>query len=176
MEQTEKINLETLKELIKGYDAESLDERAERYSFLLSLENGYENTMFRGKISHFAFEAAGSAYINAKFIGSVVLAQMVIDQSLNQMFLTSDINSSQWNFPKLLEEAEKKQWITKEEHESFNILKDIRNPYVHYKKPLHKNGLIQRMIDTGENEYEILEKDAQFAIEAMYKIVNKFTF
>lgn len=176
VEEQTKENLEDLKELIKEFDRDSLVERAERYDFLLSLESRHENVMFHGKIPLLAFEAAGNSYINAKFIGSVVLAQIVIEQSLSQMFNASGVNSRNWNFPQLLKEAQKENWITEEEHDSFDVLKDIRNPYVHYKNPLSKHTLMKRMIDSGEDENEVLEKDAKHALEAMYKIINKFTF
>lgn len=73
-------------EEIKKYDEESIEERAERYAFLKQLESDYENVLFHGEIASLAFDAAGNAFIQAEFIASIVMAQIVIDQTLNQMF------------------------------------------------------------------------------------------
>ncbi|NMF01588.1 hypothetical protein [Aneurinibacillus aneurinilyticus] len=170
------MHIDELMGVIREYDEQSLNERAERYAFLLSLENGKENTMFHGEIAHLAFFAAGNAYINAHFIGSVVLAQVVIEHTLNQIFFAIGEDMTRESFPNLIRKAEEKEWITNEEHEAFSILKDIRNPYVHFRNPLNKHTLLKRTLDSGKEQYEILEEDAKHAITAMYKLINKTTF
>lgn len=169
-------NINDLIEELRLYDEESIEERAERYGFLKELESDFENTLFHGEIAKLAFEAAGNAFIQAKFISSIVMAQIVIDQTLNQMFLASGEYMGNNNFPTLIRNAKEKGWISSKESNSFNYLKDIRNPYVHYKKPLEKNTLLNRSIENGKCKYHLLEEDAKTALTAMYKIVNKFVF
>jgi hypothetical protein len=168
--------IKELMEEIRMHDEDSIEERTERYAFLKSLQNENENIMFHGDIARLAFYASGNSFIQAHFIGTIIMAQIVIDQTLNQMFYASGEFKGNANFPTVIKVAREKGWITDEEQNAFTRLKNIRNPYVHYKEPLNNSTLLKRSIDTGKETYEILEEDAKHAISSMYKIVNKFTF
>lgn len=132
---------------------------------------------YGGLICKEAFEEARRSYLNGNYIATVVLCQIVLENSLHGIFVTigrDDLEKA--SFRKLLKEAYESRLISDDEYDLFNEVRKLRNPYTHYRSPKNKEYLGARIIENGEIHFDIFEEDAKIALRAVFKLLGRYPF
>ena len=130
-----------------------------------------------GIIPSRCFEEARWCYVNGQHIGCVLLCQSMVEHMLAALFrLMGEDRIAKSGFRSICIEAEKERLITPEELELFERLRRKRNPYSHHRPPGSKDGVMRRSLTEELDFYDLLEADAQLAIEAVFGLLKRRPF
>ena len=75
--------------------------------------------------------------------------------------------------PMAIQESVGDGWITSEESRDMNRLRDIRNPYAHFRPPWDETSIEVSALSRGSSPYEIAESDAAAVILVVLGILDK---
>ncbi len=152
--------------------------RLERLKFLGEQHGGPRDKLITGGlIGYLAFEEACWCFINGQFIACVVLTQIVLEHilaGLFRMFGQDKIADS--GFKLLLGKARAERFISQDEFEKFNSIRERRNPYIHNRRPLAPNSIETRMLQANAPYEEIVEHDAREALQMLFGIMQRKPF
>lgn len=162
---------------LQNEDEVSLSARAERLRFLIDEFGDPGHLLFHGgDISLAAFEEMRWCYVNGHFVGCVVLAQVFLEHIWSSFLYVVDEACKCNSFLALLNEIRERKWITAEEYNDLNKLRQNRNPYVHRKGFDHPKHPLRRAMDSNSNFFETTEQDAQHAVRSVFRTLRKYPF
>lgn len=169
---------EHIQNWLTNEDRGSFDERLIRLRWLVDEFGEFGNiiTHYGGFISFRAFEEARRCYLYGEFIAVVLLSQIVLEHTLAGLFQMegrNDLNRA--GFRKLLDEAINTDYISQQEYDVFNAVRKLRNPYVHYRAPMDSEHIGHRIVESNLTPFEIFETDAQVALKAVFRLLNRLS-
>lgn len=156
-------------------DSGCLQQRASRLSWLVEkAPQAHMWTFPGGWLSKHLFEEARYCFVYGQFLGAAVLGFAFVERTLSSMFYGAGRNDLQKATSKrLVEEAVRAGWIQPREAKAFERARTLRNPLVHFRRPLHDDLPEFRAVENGCQPYDILEMDAKHIIEVMFRLVAK---
>lgn len=148
-------------------------ERIARLSWLTQVAHKAEIWKFPGGwLSYHLFENARYCFIYGQFVATSLAGFSYMERTLAAMFYGAGRNDlERASSEKLFSEALRAGWLTQDEFDSFEKARHMRNPLVHYRKPLHKELPESRAMREGRDPNEVLESDAKHILEAVFRII-----
>jgi len=143
------------------------------------MSEGLEGVAFHGLLCKQAFEEARWSFVNGQFLSSVLLCQVVIDNTLRSGFRArgrgntglSDKDILDLSYQDVVAKAHELSMLSDTERIECYWLKDVRNPYVHH-RPTSRDYIAHRLLDESPSGIEdFQETDAGRAIRLMFSIV-----
>jgi len=141
--------------------------------------------IFRGGLmTKYLFEEARYCFVYGQFLATIVLSLALIERELAALFYESGRNDLEragiWELAK---QAFETGWLTQEEFEWVEDLRQIRNPIVHFRKlgvqpgerakpDWWRDRLESRSVVEGRLPYEILEQDARQAMRIVHRLLG----
>ncbi|MFD2178080.1 hypothetical protein [Veronia pacifica] len=128
-----------------------------------------------GLQSDLAFHELGNSYVNGNYMAVVLLCQAFIEHSLSGEFIMRGHNTiAESSFKKILESAKSFEIISEALFEQLEVLRKIRNPYVHAKAGLKNGSLVKKMIDGRfESAEDLAQSDALKSLEILRSFVHQ---
>jgi hypothetical protein len=118
------------------------------------------------------FEDLRWCYVNAQFVGCIILCQCFFEENLRNLLAGPGPNygiKDKWlekaGFYNLIEKAYDIGIIGDEEAVSFHRLRKARNQYVHAKPVFSNKYFAKRVIGENKSPFEVIEDDARWAIK-----------
>jgi len=109
-----------------------------------------------------------------QFLASAMTGFAYVERTLSAMFYGAGRNDLQRaTSERLFEEARKIGWLNDAELDAFNKVRRLRNPLVHFRRPLHPEQPEIRAVVSGADPYEIVESDAQHILEVAFQLVAR---
>ena len=159
---------------LRAEDAGCLQHRAERLAWLLSVTPSAEIWLFSGGwLGQHLFEEARYSYVYGQFLASAILGFAFVERSLASIFYRSGRNDLQRATSEaLLKEAHLAGWLTEADLAAFEKARHLRNPLVHFRKPLDPALPETRSFNEEREPYEVVETDARHILEAAFRLID----
>ncbi|NDO76276.1 hypothetical protein GYH33_18335 [Shewanella sp. SE1] len=131
-----------------------------------------------GLQSHLAFHELANSYVNGNYMAVVLLCQAFIEHSLSGEFIMRGQSTiAESSFKIILESAKAAEIINGTLFEQLEVLRKIRNPYVHAKAGLKNGSLAKKMIDGRfESAEELAKSDALKSLGILKSFVHQNVF
>ena len=166
------------KEWLKKEDKATRSLRADRLRFLVETYGEPRHLLLPGgPISFYAFEESRLCFLNGQFIGCILLSQVVLEHILDGLFkMAGRDDLERAGFQLLTREALSEGYISQNEYDAFNLLRDRRNPYVHPRDPMDKKEFVRRMVMENKAAEMLFEEDARMAIQTIFRLLSRYPF
>ncbi len=129
---------------------------------------------FDGLAGKHLFEEARYCFVYGQFLATVLLGIAYLETALAASFYASGRNDLQTaSFSKLLNEALSVGLISIDEYQEMDRVRNERNAYGHYRRPLHEELIESRALKGDELPYDIIERDATAVMRLLLRIIGK---
>ncbi len=134
---------------------------------------------FDGLAGKYLFEEARYCFVYGQFLAAILLGITYLETTLAASFYASGRNDLQRaSFSELLDEALSVGLISMDEYQEMNRVRNERNAYGHYRRPLHEKRIESRAFkgeafEGDELPYDIIERDATAVMSLLLRIVGK---
>jgi len=158
-----------------GEDKGCFSQRAERLKWLISKSPSAQIWIFPGGfLGKQLFEEARYCFVYGQLLASAILGFAFVERTLAAMFYGAGRNDLQHATSEVLfQEGHAEGWLTEKELEAFDKARRLRNPLVHFRKPLHKDSPDFRVVSDDRHPYEVVEDDAKHILGVMFRIVHR---
>lgn len=130
-----------------------------------------------GTASAGAFEEARLAYLHGLFMSCIVMVQVCVEHMLQGLFYGAGRDDlTQVSYARLLKEARRQRLLSAEEFELFERLRQLRNPYVHYRPPGGPSSGLARALELNASFEDLLAEDARLAVAALLRLCRREPF
>jgi len=156
-------------------DKGCLAQRAKRLKWLISeAPDAHIWTFPGGWVTKQLFEEARYSFVYGQFLASTILGFAYVERTLGATFYGAGRNDLRRATSEVLfKEANAVGWLEEREIEVFDKARRLRNPLVHFRKPLHKDLPEFRAIQGEREPYEIIEDDAKHILQVMFRLVKQ---
>jgi hypothetical protein len=161
-------------EWLTGEDRSGSSDRLARLNWLAEAAPSVEAhwTFPGGLLAKSLFEETRYCFVYGQFLATTLLGLAYIEVTFAAILYGAgrgDLERA--SLSKLLREALKSGWLTRDEFDTLNGIRQRRNAYTHFRKPLDESGLEFRALAEDEFPYGIVEQDARSAMEAVFRLV-----
>jgi len=165
------------KDWIINEDAKCRKVRIANLEWLINNTPNSKYWVFHGGIiAKYLFEEAKYCFVYSQFLATIILGFAFIEHTLAAMFFAFGRNDlERANVSKILKEARKTGWLSNGEYQNLIEVKKIRNPIIHFRKPLHKDTIEFKAVLENKHQYDIIEEDAKYVMKVMLKLIDKNT-
>lgn len=130
-----------------------------------------------GTFSRLLFNEALECFVGGQFIACIVVGFSFIERSIaGRLSHIGENSAAKGDSRELLDAAQQRKWITKEEQEKLDELRWLRNPIVHFKGHLTENRPEIRATRDKKTIQQMLEADAKEILEASIHMLTKTAF
>lgn len=163
---------------IKEYIEKNTPEKEEIESRIEWIESrqeddDFQRTSIHGFYSYRLYNDAIHNFIYGRFLSASIIAATFVENALGLYFQSSDLlNPEESNSYNLIESAVQDEVITNEDAEKLHRVRQLRNPIVHYRGPIHEEAYLERYINEGEIPWKLAKEDAKKAMEGMFTVKN----
>lgn len=170
------MSIATAREWVEHEDLVAQSDRIARLAWLVdnypSSELGF--LLNGGWLSQKLLEEAKYCFVYGQFLAASILGVAFIERVLAaQFYATGRDELERASAQRLLQEALKSKWITQEEFEQFDAIRSLRNPIVHFRKPLSPDTHERRAIKQNADLYEIAERDAEAILISVFQVLQR---
>lgn len=125
--------------------------------------------------SKLLFNEISECYINAQFIATIVLGFSFIEREIaGRLFSIGDKKiAAKGKNEELINLAYKKGWLTENEMNRLNKLRDLRNPVVHFRDSFNSSHPDMAAFLKAKTTPKYLEESAQIILKAIIHILSK---
>lgn len=151
-------------------------ERIDRFVEMNELFGPQGDMLLEGGIqSQLALHELANSYVNGNYMAVVLLCQAFIEHSLSGKFIQcGEDKLAESTFKKIIDAALQKNMVDQEVYNEMEVLRKLRNPYVHAKIGLKNGSLAKRMLDEKIYSFEALaQKDAFKALSVLKCFMRK---
>ena len=143
--------------------------RARRLRHLMEvIQTPEEGVLFHGELSFQSFNEVRLAYIHGLYLATILLSLTCIEQELSgQLYAAGWERAKKTQLKKLLVKAHEFGILSETELDTFQRLRNVRNAYAHFRAVCDSSSLLHRSVDQHELPNDVIETDAQQAIEAL---------
>lgn len=159
-----------LREWLDSEDRVSRAGRVKRLRFLLNVYGPERRWQFvpGGTLGLQAFKESRLCYLNGCYVASVCAAQVAIEQTLAGLFaMESGDAYERAGFAQLLSSAVDSGYITSEEYAAFDQIRQRRNTYIHFRRPMDPGTPNRRAVEAQLNPEAVYRADAELALGAL---------
>jgi len=159
-------------------DAATRPSRASRLEFVVRSYGAPRHILFPGGcVSFWAFEEAKWSFVNGQFLACVLLCQVMLEHVLaGQYGLAGDDEAKRKGFKRLCDMSLADGRITLAEHNGFDLLRRLRNPYTHPRTMDDPERIERRAMNEQRPAEDILEEDARHALVAALRLTQRYPF
>jgi hypothetical protein len=166
---------QTCRDWLDREDKVCHDDRISRLQWLANKLPASEYLTFPGgMIRKHLFEEARYCFAYGQYLAAIILGMAYIEHTLAAVLYAigrSDLERA--SISELLQESVELGLLTDVEVKNLDHARVLRNPLVHFRRPLWKDSLERRSIAENEQPYDVLEADARHVMEAMFHIVGR---
>ena len=168
-----------LKEFLKEQDRISMPYRVERLRFLI-VSFGNERYMLLPQMASYYVEEARLCYLAGAFVSCVLIVQSALEDILRNFcfIVPGGHKATEFSFNDLIDASLARGAISKEEAESIQEVRKLRNPYVHPGDAMSPRGFLMRLkdIDFEKDQWDLMKGDAEKAIVCLFSLIRRFPF
>jgi hypothetical protein len=170
------MNREAARLWIEHEDDVAREDRIERLQWLAanypSSANGF--LVNGGWLSIQLLEEARYCFAYGQFTATTILGVALIERCLAAQFYAAGRNDLERSSgANLLQEALTGGWISLDEFNHFHRVRRLRNPLVHFRRPLARDTVEYRAVQESAHPDEVVEGDAQKTLEAVFRVLAK---
>jgi hypothetical protein len=130
--------------------------------------------LFGGWLSHALLEEAKYSFVHGQYIATALLAYSLIERILAaELYGIGRDDMERAASVALIRDAKELGLITPGESDLLNRLRQIRNPLVHFRRPLSAGTLEERWLAGGLVPYEQVEHDARQVLRALFRLLAR---
>lgn len=140
-----------------------------------SSEDGF--LLSGGWLSLRLLEEAKYCFAYGQFLATAVISVAFIERELAALLYgsgRSDLERA--GGADLLREALGSGWLSQEEFELFDNVRRLRNPIVHFRRPVAPETLMHRAVVAGSHPEEIVESDARNVLRGVFHLLENRAF
>lgn len=120
------------------------------------------------------FEEARYCFVYAQFLATVILGLAYIERTLAALFFAAGRDElERASLSTLLKEAQIEGLLNHTEFESLERIRENRNGYAHFRRPLHANSVEPRAIADNEVPESVVAEDATAVMLAVFRMVAR---
>lgn len=168
-------------ELIAAYEVDDMTtrtERADRAAWIARLgwpEEGW--VFFGGHGVVNPWDELRQTFIHGEYVATILCGQAFLEYLLAGLLESQEQRSvGRSGLAGLLRRVRDLGWITPDEHDVLDRVRQMRNPYAHYRNFDHPESLTRRAIAANESVELVVERDARAVVEALLHLVNRRPF
>jgi hypothetical protein len=126
-----------------------------------------------GWLSNQLLEEARYCFAYGQFLASAILGVAFMERVLAAQFYAAGRDDlERAGGLDLLREALKTRWISQEEFEQFDRVRRLRNPLVHFRRPLAPDTVEYRAVQQNAHPDEVVQSDAQEILQVMFRVLQ----
>lgn len=130
-----------------------------------------------GPVSALAFEEARQAYLHGLFMACTIMSQVCLEHMLAGLFrAVGRDDMERASFEMLLRQARNEGFLSQDEFELFERVRQIRNPYTHSRAPASPGSVIRRTLTSNMPFEDLVVQDAELAIRALLRLCRRPPF
>jgi len=153
--------------------------RADRIARLEWLASNYPSNelgfmLNGGWLSHRLLEEAKYCFAYGQFLATAILGVAFIERLLAARFFAAgrdDLERS--SGLDLLRESLKSAWVSQEEFDQFDRVRRLRNPIVHFRRPLAVDTIEYRAVKADAHPDELVERDAREILTSVFRVLQR---
>ena len=127
-----------------------------------------------GSFSKLLFAEVLECYVSGHFIATAVLAFSLIERTIaGRLSHIGREAEAKGTSQELLRAALNRHWITQNEYDQIDALRDLRNPIMHFKDHLAPNRPEVKAAMSGRDTRQLLESEAKSILEAAIHVLGK---
>lgn len=169
-------SLDELSAWLERDEAGSRPYRAHRLKVMLEIfESSEEYIRFSGGEDAFsAFNELRLAFIHGLYFTTVVLTLSCIEQELaGALFARGSNEALKATLEKLMKQALEIGEIDCAMFDQINKVRGARNAYVHFREPLHADGLAMRSLESQRPAHELKEEEAIDSLRLLAAFISR---
>lgn len=126
-----------------------------------------------GWLSKQLLEEAKYCYVYGQYVAVVALGVAFVERLLAAQFYAAGRNDlERAGGQALLREALQRGWLTEADFERFDRLRCLRNPLVHFRRPLAGDTVEARAVVADSHPDGIVETDARAVLEGVFRVIE----
>ncbi|MFO7915362.1 MAG: hypothetical protein R6U43_06695 [Candidatus Krumholzibacteriales bacterium] len=119
-------------------------------------------------------EEAKYSYIYGQYIAAATLGVAFVKRIVASQFYASGRNDlERAGGHKLLSEALRCGWLTQVDFDRFDRMRNLRNPLMHFRRPLARDTIEARAVVNNTHPDQIFESDAREIFEGVLRVLEK---
>jgi hypothetical protein len=127
-----------------------------------------------GYLSMQLLEQAKHSFAYGQFLAAAVLGAAFIERIFAAKFYGAGRDDLERASARdLFDEAFKNDLISATERDALQNVRTLRNPLVHFRRPLHKDSLEVRAVHGSTHPDDVLENDAREILLAAFRVLGK---
>jgi len=115
-------------------------------------------------------------FINGEYLATILVGQAFLENVLAGLLEWPEGSVGRAGLAEILAQVRDRGWITPDEHDVLDTVRQMRNPYAHYRNVQHGDSLIRRAMAAGEPPELLVERDARAVVGALFHLVNRHPF
>lgn len=124
-----------------------------------------------------AFKESRLCYLNGCYVACVCVSQMALEQILAGIFaMEPGHKCDRAGFGELLLAAVEKDYISRDEFEAFDSVREKRNMYAHFSRPLEPGTPNRRAVEADIHPKVVYKADAEMALTALCRLLARPPF
>ena len=170
-------SLDNCEQELIDYDNDTFQFRLGRLRYLYSIPP--LETKWMSLEMSYLFSEVKISYVNGLYATTIILAQSLIEQWLAQILSDGGYDNTLKDKPdlktirKLLKgHKEIHPFIVNDVDKKIDKLRQIRNPFVHYRQRGDKESLDQTALNVGKNHYSLMAENAKDALTLVYEVLR----
>src|SRR5579883_668751 len=169
------MTMDELAEELRRNEAEYFGERVSRLGEIEAwLEGRWEHLSFGPEFEGVGtFQEARFAYVYGLWMSAIVMSLTAIERHVAQRLVDSGVsNAERMNIKDLIERAKSAGFVTLEQADEINRLREVRNDFTHFRRESRFWKTVWALMDKQRNDEAestnfnlILHKDAKIAVQ-----------
>ena len=149
-------------------------DRRSRLIWLIEKTPKAEYWAFHGLLTKSLFEEARYCFVYGQFLATILLGLAYIEQTLAALFYQiGRSNLQRAGLFTLIREAHAERLIGNNEFQDMERIREKRNGYAHFRRPLHDSSIETRSLLEELAPYDVIEQDATSVILVVLQLVDK---
>lgn len=125
-----------------------------------------------GWLSVQLMEEAKYCFAYGQFLATAILGVAFVERTLAaRLYGSGRDDLERASGAVLLGEALRAGWISQDDFERFDSVRQLRNPIVHFRKPLAPGTLERRAMTDGRQPEALSEEDAKQIMESVFRVL-----
>ncbi len=127
-----------------------------------------------GWLSLRLLEEARYCFAYGQFLATAILGVAFIERVFAARFYaTGRDDLERAGSLDLLREALKSKWLSQEEFDQFDKVRRLRNPIVHFRRPLGPDTIERRAVQSDTHPDELAETDAREILKSVFRVLQR---
>ena len=160
---------------LKREDEAERPERQERLRWIVKHYPAAQGfALYGGWLSKQLLEEAKYSFVYGQYVAAAILGVAFVERVLAALFYgagRNDLERASANG--LFAEALRCGWLTQTDFEHFDRIRQLRNPLVHFRRPLAGDTVERRAVSDDTHPEQVIERDAREVLEGVFRVLEK---